>query len=151
MITGIFGGVASLVFNLFVISVGASGAVFGLYGYYIVNELLVNYRDRSALINIVISFAVFVVINYFVAISMPVDTAAHLGVFVSGAILAIIGRFRRRYLSPVLLSVILLSAASTLLVLPKDQVQYYAIFQQVIDTEDHQGKLYDRRLPDQQL
>jgi membrane associated rhomboid family serine protease/antitoxin component YwqK of YwqJK toxin-antitoxin module len=151
MITGIFGGVASLVFNLFVFSVGASGAVFGLYGYYIVNELLVHYRDRSALINIVTSFAVFVVINYFIAISMPVDTAAHIGGVVSGAVLATTARFRRRYFSPVLLSVILLSAASTLLVLPKDQVQYYAIFRQVMDTEDHQRKLYDQQLPDQQV
>ena len=35
-ISGILAGLSSLVFNLFVVSVGASGAIFGLYGYFII-------------------------------------------------------------------------------------------------------------------
>lgn len=149
-VTGIFGGIASLTFNLFVISVGASGAVFGLYGFYIVSELLRHYHNRSALISIVVSFVTFAVVNYFVAMSMPVDTAAHLGGMISGAVLAG-SRWWTRTPSLAVLCVALLVALSALLILPKEQVKYYSIFQQVMNTEDHQRHLYDQHLTDQQL
>ena len=40
VITGLSSGIASLIFNEYVISAGASGAIFGLYGYVLGAELI---------------------------------------------------------------------------------------------------------------
>lgn len=150
LITGLAGGIASLVFGLFAVSVGASGAIFGLYGFYILGEVFMSYRNKEALLNLVINFVIFVAVNYMVATHINVDTAAHIGGFLAGAALAVV-RMLFKGLSPVALFVILLSFIPIVLLLPRDQVQYYKLFQSVIREEDHQQQLYRQNLSDHQL
>ena len=86
---GIAAGIASLIFNVYIISAGASGAIFGLFGYSLGAEVISNSNDRKRLTSIVINFIVFVVINTFIAANINVDIAGHLGGCIAGVILSV--------------------------------------------------------------
>jgi membrane associated rhomboid family serine protease len=135
MIAGIAGGLASLVFNLFLASVGASGAIFGIYGYLLLSEIVENYYNREALQSILISFAIFLVVTYLLAQQANVDNAAHAGGFAAGLILAAWHTFTKRR-SLFLLFVILFISPVALLIVPKGQLRYFELFQRVIRTEE---------------
>lgn len=155
-IVGIAAGIASLTFNVYVMSVGASGAIFGVFGYNVVREMFLRYRDRDALFSLAISFIAFVALNYAVAVflsdgplQMMLDTAAHIGGLAFGAILASlvsIIRLKREFI--LIASLILVSSA--VLILPKHQLKYYNVFQKVAAAEDRQNRLVGVRLTDEQ-
>jgi membrane associated rhomboid family serine protease/antitoxin component YwqK of YwqJK toxin-antitoxin module len=139
---GIAAGLASLLFNLYTPSAGASGALFGLFGYRLGAEVIGNFHDRQKLLNIFLNFVVFVVINAFIATSVSVDMAGHIGGFVGGLFLATLHFRLRWFIKKKYLALLLLLLASTLFVLPKDQLRYYQIFQRVLKAEDHTDELY---------
>jgi membrane associated rhomboid family serine protease/antitoxin component YwqK of YwqJK toxin-antitoxin module len=157
MITGVAGGLASLSFNLFSSSVGASGAVFGLYGFQIVDALILHRRDRDILISIILNFVIFAAINTAIAISMSsgalgftLDTAAHLGGLAFGALLALWRATRFHFAAPLLL-VVTLGVFSLQYVLPKDQVYVYRAFQTLLTAEKHENELFTSNISDHQL
>jgi membrane associated rhomboid family serine protease len=134
LLTGIGAGIASLHFNLYVVSAGASGAIFGLYGYVIVRQVLVNFRDRQVLTNVLINFGIFVAINYFISKGMAVDTAAHIGGFVVGACISGL-HFFRLFTSHAALTVMTLASPLLLFTVPGVQLDYFRVFQDVVRTE----------------
>jgi membrane associated rhomboid family serine protease len=139
---GIAGGLASLLFHVYIPSAGASGALFGLFGYQLGAEVIGNFHDRKRLTNVFVNFIVFVVINGFIATRVNVDVAGHIGGFLGGVLLAIF-HFRLRWFIPEkFLALLLILLASTLLALPKDQVRYYRLFQQVLATDDRVANFY---------
>lgn len=157
MIAGVIGGLASLSFNVFSASVGASGAIFGLYGYQIVSALILHRRNKDAVITIIIHFVVFAGINTIVALAVNqgsfgfiIDTAAHLGGLAAGVALALWHGSKIAFTSPALGLILLVSFASHYF-LPKDQVSYYRAYRAVINAEDHQNKLYQANLSDHQI
>jgi membrane associated rhomboid family serine protease/antitoxin component YwqK of YwqJK toxin-antitoxin module len=157
MIAGIAGGLSSLSFNLFATSVGASGAVFGLYGYHIVSGMIVYRRERDVLISIIINFVIFAAINTAIALyfasgrfQMIIDTAAHLGGLAAGVLLACWQASRLQFSSLWLAPIPLLLFAS-IYFLPKDQVRYYEALQSLLRTERHENELYRMNLSDHQL
>ncbi len=103
LITGIAAGLASLAWNPGVLSVGASGAIFGLAGalaasYYLGEFSLPGIAIRGTLRSLAffIGFNVLFGIGYniFAGSSGGIDNAAHIGGLVSGLILgALIARF----------------------------------------------------------
>jgi len=135
MIAGIAGGLASLVFNVFLASVGASGAIFGIYGYLLLSEIVEHYHDREALQSILISFAIFLAVTYLLAVQANVDNAAHAGGFAAGLAVAAWHAVTRRR-SLLLLFIILFISPLALLIVPKDQLRYFELFQQVMHTEE---------------
>lgn len=147
MITGIAGGLASLAFNLFMASVGASGAIFGLYGYLLLTEIIQNFRDREALNSVLISFVIFLAVTYLISLQGNVDTAAHAGGFFAGLALAAIHAITRSR-SVVLLFAMLVAAPFGLLLISKSQLRYYEIFQWTLQTEEALDRIKQKNLDD---
>ncbi len=148
-ITGIAAGLSSLLFNLYTVSAGASGAVFGLFGYMIVWQVLANFRNRKILVSVLINFLIFVVINYAIAKNANVDTPAHIGGFVMGALLSLINFFG--ILIPAIQWAALMAIIPfVVLLVPRDQLDYYNVFQRVVDAEDRLQRVYNQMLTDQQ-
>src|SRR5688572_30844307 len=81
---GIAAGLASLIFLVFIPSAGASGALFGLFGYQLGAEIIGNFHDRRRLVNVFVNFVVFVLINGYIATKVNVDVAGHIGGFLAG-------------------------------------------------------------------
>ena len=85
LLCGIFASIASLYWHENTISVGASGAIFGMFGLFLALMLL-NLIDKTML-----KFVLFFVgINLLVGIIGMIDMAAHLGGLVSGFLIGII-------------------------------------------------------------
>jgi membrane associated rhomboid family serine protease/antitoxin component YwqK of YwqJK toxin-antitoxin module len=155
-ITGIVAGMASLTYNLFTPGVGASGAIFGLFGYGLVREMVLQYRDRDALLSLFLSFVGFVGINILATLlieagpfNMVVDITAHIGGLLCGALLAVAVNMIR-FNKLVILAIALVMSVGVIWILPKDQRNYYRVFQALLAAEDHQTSMFGHRLTDEQ-
>lgn len=132
---GLAGGVASLVFNVYVISAGASGAIFGIYGYRLGAELIGSFHDREKLRTVVINFVIFVVINAVITAQVSVDLSGHIGGCIMGLVLAVCHFKLRWLLDNRVLAAVLVIFPCVLFALPKDQVRYYEAFQKILQIE----------------
>ena len=122
LITGVAGGLASVAWNPQVLSVGASGAIFGLAGALVASFYLGEFSlPRAALRGTLMSLAFFIGINVlfgagynlFVGDTGPgIDNACHIGGLVSGLILgALIARAAPEHDRPLRRASILLLVA----------------------------------------
>ncbi len=88
ILCGVAGSLVSLAHNPFVLSVGASGAVFGVAGALIASLKLGNFSlpqaHVKAVLSSVVSFAIYNLI--FGAMSRGIDNAAHIGGLIAGLI-----------------------------------------------------------------
>jgi len=103
-ITGITGGLASIGWNPGVLSVGASGAIFGLAGALIASFYLGEFSlPRVAISGTLRSLVIFAVFNIVIGQFFGgVDNACHIGGLVSGLIIgALIARLAAQVDSPV--------------------------------------------------
>lgn len=84
--TGILASLTSLMFNYGVVSVGASGAIFGMYGFFLalLTTKLFKPAFRTAFLKNTLGF---IVLNIAIGFFGPIDNAAHMGGLVSGFIL----------------------------------------------------------------
>lgn len=149
LITGLAAGVSSLYFNVYVVSAGASGAIFGLYGYLIMQQFLANFRNVRVLKGIAVNFVLFVVVNYAIARQLNVDNAAHIGGFVGGVMLCLLNYWGwlLRLWQQALVALMLPCAA---LFVPKGQLRYYETFNLVAVAETRLADVYDQLLTDDQ-
>lgn len=83
LLTGIGGSAASLLWHDVVISAGASGAIFGLYGVYIA-LLTTNLIEKESRNKILTSMLLFVGYNLLFGLKGDIDNAAHIGGLLSG-------------------------------------------------------------------
>lgn len=88
-VSGICGSLASIYWYENTISVGASGAIFGLYGA-ILGLLLTNAFPKDGKKGIFMFVGPYVGVSLLFGLTDGIDNAAHIGGLVSGAILAII-------------------------------------------------------------
>lgn len=86
IITGIGGSLVSLGWHDMIVSAGASGAIFGLYGMYIA-LLLTNLIDKERKNGILVSILIFVGYNLLLGLRGGIDNAAHIGGLFSGILL----------------------------------------------------------------
>ena len=103
VITGVSGGLASVAWNPGVLSVGASGAVFGLAGALIASFYLGEFSlPRVAISGTLRSLIIFAVFNLgFGQLFGGIDNACHIGGFLSGLALgALIARFAPQHDAP---------------------------------------------------
>ncbi|WP_216680435.1 rhomboid family intramembrane serine protease [Hymenobacter siberiensis] len=86
---GVGGGLASLWWNANINSVGASGAIFGLYGLLLAlllgKKLVLDKSDRRAMLGLVLYL---VLSNLLSGLTGNIDNAAHLGGLVTGLFIA---------------------------------------------------------------
>lgn len=148
---GIAAGLSSLIFNLFTISAGASGALFGLYGYRLGAELIGSFQDREKLSSVVINFIIFVVVSAFISAQVNVDLSGHIGGCVAGLVLSVFHYKFRLLIENRNLAIALILLSLSMFALPRDQLHYYRIFQRVIKAEKHTNQLYNNNLDDTQL
>lgn len=87
--TGIFASIASLWWHNATVSVGASGAIFGLYGVFLA-LLLTNSLPRGFSKAFLTSTLIFVGYNLLMGLSGGIDNAAHFGGLLSGLIIGLI-------------------------------------------------------------
>ena len=88
ILTGLIASFASLLVNQSMVSLGASGAIFGIYGL-VAALLLFNYIDKNLSLLLKISIPIFIIINLILSLKSGVDMAAHLGGLISGFVIGI--------------------------------------------------------------
>src|SRR6478609_2457294 len=152
LLTGVAASLNSLYWNLFTLGVGASGAIFGLFGFSVVLNVFKSRQQGVSIIPILINFGIFLVINLFFAKALHADNSAHMGGLIAGAALAgllIIQNENQRVSPESLLAPILVVI---FFLLPRYQVQYYHFFEKVWAQEDSSKVLFaNRNLTDEQF
>lgn len=83
--SGLCGSFASILWYNNIISIGASGAIFGLYGA-ILALLLTKAFPKGEKKSVALFFAPYIIINLLFGLGGGIDNAAHLGGLISGAI-----------------------------------------------------------------
>lgn len=85
LISGFIASTASLWWNTSVISAGASGAIFGLFGIFLA-LLTTNYLNKTTRKSMLIYIFIYIGLNLMNGLNEGIDAAAHLGGLVSGFI-----------------------------------------------------------------
>lgn len=90
IISGLYGNFVSLSFNTTTISVGASGAIFGLIGSIFVIMYLSKNFNKKMIGQLLIALVVLIVFLLFMS---NINIMAHLGGFISGVLITLIGYY----------------------------------------------------------
>ena len=90
IISGLYGNFVSLSFNTTTISVGASGAIFGLIGSIFVIMYLSKNFNKKMIGQFLIALVVLIVFSLFMS---NINIMAHLGGFISGVLITLIGYY----------------------------------------------------------
>lgn len=136
---GLAGNVASLYYNLFIVSAGASGAIFGLYGFVITTNIITSVRQKESINAILVNFAIFALVNTLIGMSGIVDNAAHLGGFFMGVLAALYFFYLpiySKYFQELFIIISISFICLLYIKLPHFQVHYYRAFQQLLDLEE---------------
>lgn len=138
LISAATAGLASAYWNLFAFSVGASGAIFGLFGFEFVLILTKNRNDAMGIWIALFNFFLFVAIIFIAGQFLPFDNAGHMGGLVAGIILGMTYRVLPEHSRPqtVKFAVAFLLLLITYFSLPRYQSKYFNVFQDFIATED---------------
>ena len=88
LLTGVIASITSLYFHDSVISLGASGAIFGMCGLLPALIILKN-LEKDLKVILLVGGAIFIGINLISGLSGGIDMAAHLGGLISGFIIGI--------------------------------------------------------------
>ncbi|XP_009758866.1 RHOMBOID-like protein 1 [Nicotiana tabacum] len=96
IIAGLGGSLFSALFIKSNISVGASGALFGLLGS-MLSELIINWTIYANKLAVLVTLVVIIVINLAVGILPHVDNFAHIGGFMSGFLLGFVFLIRPQF------------------------------------------------------
>lgn len=133
-LSGLAGGLASLYANLFLPGVGASGAIFGLFGFGILAKILSEPRQAFPLM---LQLIVVALLTFLIGEFIPVDHFAHLAGFLCGLLIAAIpatrGRRVQSFLPEMVVAALLIFFYFSL---PRYQVTYYNFFQKVLEAQD---------------
>jgi rhomboid protease GluP len=98
---GIAGSIASALMHPDVVSVGASGAIFGLFGMLFVLAGLGDYRFAQVRRTLFANAAFIIVINLALSFSVPgIDVSAHLGGLAAGCVLGLVFYLTGRRAAP---------------------------------------------------
>ncbi|MDN4164191.1 rhomboid family intramembrane serine protease [Cytophagales bacterium LB-30] len=138
LVFGVAGSLSSLYINLFVISAGASSAIFGLYGFVLSAQLVTAYKKKEEIKGVLINFLIFIGINVLIGLSFPVDNAAHIGGFLMGVFTSLffvfVSRRTTRFKTYYLVTIALLFSVLIGL-MPRYQVGYYQAFQELLSAD----------------
>lgn len=127
---GVMGSLFSCHFNLFSIGVGASGAVFGLYGFVVIDE----WRTKAKKFSIIIKFIIFIALNYLLSVWLNIDQYAHLGGFLTGIFIFLSSKYIDRFF---LVFLYWLIPMGVVLGISNEQAKYYHAYQYMLQKDDH--------------
>ncbi len=86
VLTGVCAGLMSIVMHANSVGVGASGAIFGLYGIFL-SVLTTSHIERTMRKTMIRSILFFVVYNLMAGLQGNIDNAAHIGGLISGFVM----------------------------------------------------------------
>jgi rhomboid protease GluP len=86
LLSGIAASLTSLSWNELIVSAGASGAIFGMYGVFL-SMLTTRMIEKSARKSLLISIGIFVLYNLLNGMKEGIDNAAHIGGLISGLVI----------------------------------------------------------------
>lgn len=86
LLTGLSASIVSVTTHGFIVSAGASGAIFGMYGVFL-SMLTTNIIEKNVRKQLLVSIGFFVVFNLLYGTKEGIDNAAHVGGLVSGFII----------------------------------------------------------------
>lgn len=144
LLTGILASLTSVYWHPLTVSVGASGAIFGMYGVFLA-MLTTNFIDKSVRKALLTSIGIFVVMNLANGVKAGIDNAAHIGGLVSGLIMGYLyypGLKKPQVINIKYITVALITLATftvTFVVLhqiPNDIAQYEAKMNDFMKKED---------------
>lgn len=90
LVSGLLGNFISLSFNLHTVSVGASGAIFGLIGAIFAMMYVSKNFDKKLIGQMLIALLILVVLSLFMS---NINIMAHLGGFIGGVLITLIGYY----------------------------------------------------------
>jgi antitoxin component YwqK of YwqJK toxin-antitoxin module len=153
LVCGLASALNSLHWNLFTIDIGASGAIMGLLGFWLVRNILSANNGKSMLV-LLIHFGVFVSMNLFLPEKLHPDYASQFGGVLTGILIGFVSfakggsigfsKVRIEYLVIVLL-------IGWFFVLPRYQVRYFKFFKQVVAAEDTTTQLLKDKFTDDDM
>lgn len=147
---GIAAALVSLYWSLFSIGVGASGAIFGLFGFSLIINVLRSRELGHSLTPIFVNFAIFLGINLYLAEAFHADTAAHLGGLACGIVLGAFSALRKEWLRAVKVEYAFLPVFIMIyFALPRYQVTYFKFFQYVVAAEDSARQIFGKNASDE--
>lgn len=139
---GITASLASLYFNLFVIGVGASGAIFGLFGFSLVVQIAESKKQDKPIAPLLINFVIFLGVNLLYAKTLNADNAAHMGGLAGGVILGGASLLNTSYKKVKAEYLLLALSIACFIALPRYQVRYFHFFQSVLAVEDSMRQVF---------
>lgn len=89
LFSGLCGSIASVIWHENTVSVGASGAIFGLFGAILI-LLFTNAYEKFEKRIILIIIGTYVAINLLIGLTGNIDNAAHIGGLISGALIGLL-------------------------------------------------------------
>jgi membrane associated rhomboid family serine protease/antitoxin component YwqK of YwqJK toxin-antitoxin module len=144
-LTGLIAGLASLNLNLFTVSVGASGAIFGIYSFLIVDTIQKNPRNKASILT---NFIIYILVVSLIGIRLNFDNAAHLGGVTSGIMVGILYSKIKLSLAYGIISTIIVIS---LILSPVYQVVYYNAFQKFVSNDHRINSIINARSNDKAL
>jgi rhomboid protease GluP len=137
LVTGMAASLTSLAWHDTIVSAGASGAIFGMYGVFLA-LLTTNLIEKTARQSLLTSIGIFVVYNLMNGMNGAVDNAAHIGGLVSGllcgyAFIPVLRRPDAKALSGIISSVLVILIAIATFVCYTQLPNDYATFQKKMD------------------
>ncbi len=93
---GVIASLTSVFWHDNIVSAGASGAIFGLYGFLLTMLIFVKKEDRKMNSGIIISILIYVGYNLLYGLTGGVDNAAHIGGLVSGVAIGTVSTLMKK-------------------------------------------------------
>jgi len=141
-LSGLFAGIASLNFNIFEVSVGASGSIFGIYGFLMVETIRKNPTNT---IFILVNFISYLLIFLLVGTYINVDHAAHIAGAITGVL---VGISYRKLKIKVVYTIGVAGILISFLISPTYQASYFNTFQKFVSNDLRINKIIEARLND---
>lgn len=151
-VTGIAAALASLSFSVFTIGVGASGAIFGVYGFGLIVNIQRNRESELPIGPFIINFILLLAINLLIAKSVHADNAAHVGGLAAGLVIGLFHMLTKTAYQQIRLEWMLVPLLVVyFFFMPRYQVQYFDVFQSLFDTEDRISEQSHERHTDEEF
>lgn len=153
-LSGIAAALSSLYWNLFTVGIGMSGAIAGLFGFFLMRNIFLKGRHAKPMLILVAVFALFASANLLFPEALYADYAAQYGGFVMGVMIGLVsfasGRHTR--LAGVRVEYAMMAFLIVMfLMMPGYQVRYFKLFQQMVAAEDTTRYLLKDKLTDDDM